>query len=119
MKNLKKILSLVLCLMMAAVLLTSCGKSLKGEWELVDVKSEYVEDGAALLKGMGVSMVLEFTDDEVITKTSAYGQTETETAEYEFDGDTLTIDDDEIEFELKGKKLTLKMGDEEMIFKRK
>lgn len=116
MKNLKKIVSLVLCLMIAAVLLTSCSKSLKGEWELVDIKVEGIEDGAALLKGM---VVLEFTEDEVITRTSVVGQSDEETAEYEFDGDTLIIGGDETEFELKGKKLTLKLGNDEMVFKRK
>lgn len=119
MKNLKKILALVLCLMMAAVLLTGCSKSLKGTWELVDIKSEYVEDGEALIKGMGIKMTLTFTDDEVTTKTTAYGETKEETDEYEVDGDKLIIDGEEIEYEIKGKKLTLKNDDEEMIFKRK
>ena len=120
MKNLKKILSLVLCLMMAAVLLTSCSKSLKGTWELVDADDEEMMEA-------DVSMIMEFTKDEVTLTIKEGRYSESDTAEYEVDDDKIIVKHDydgyiyeeEWEYKIKGNKLTLITEGGEMTFKRK
>jgi len=121
MKNLKKILSLVLCLMMAAVLLTGCSKSLKGEWELVDASDDEMRE--MIEEGYG-SASLEFTKDEVTMTIKEGKYSESDTADYEVDGDKIIIKHDggyeqEWEYKIKGKKLTISFDGEELIFERK
>lgn len=86
MKNLAKLLSLALVLVMA-LSLAGCGPAskIKGEW-----KGEL----------MGIEMTLEFDGKEMTM--SALG--EEETVDYEFDGDKLIIDDEEVDYEFDGSK---------------
>ena len=120
MKNLKKIMSLVLCLMMAAVLLTSCSKSLKGEWELVDSSDE---DMIEEMKEADGAIILEFTKDEVTSTIKEGKRTQSSTVEYEVDDDKIILKHDgyevEWEYKIKGRKLTITYDGEEMIFERK
>jgi len=116
MKNLKKILALVLCLMMAAVLLTGCSKSLKGTWELVDSSDEdMIED----MKEEDGAMIFEFTKDEVTITIKDGKRSTSMTTEYEADDGVLTIEGEDIDYEIKGKKLILSNDGEELIFERK
>ena len=90
MKNLARLLALVLVVVMA-LSLVGCGlnSKLKGEW---------------VGEVMGIEMTLEFDGKGEVT-TSVMG--EEETTEYEVDGKKLIIDGDEVDYELKGKTLTL------------
>ena len=121
MKNLKKILALVLCLMMAMVLLTSCGGSIEGEWELEDIKGVGVDDEMKMLKELGGSIIFVFDDGEVTMKMSLMDESMSETGEYEIKGNQISIDGaDFVDFKVSGKKLTISVEDEgQLIFKRK
>jgi len=121
MKNLKKILALALCLMMAMVLLTSCGGSIEGEWELDDIKGADVDDEMKMFKEIGASITMKFEDGEVTMTVSLMGQSQSEHGEYEIDGNKISIDGDEfVEFKVSGNKLTIENGEGgKLIFKRK
>ena len=124
MKNLKKIVALVLCLLMATVMLTGCKKSIVGEWELDSVDSSSGNSdlmlSVAMIKSMGASMDFEFTEDEMITRATVFGISNSETMKYELDGDKIVFEDGtELTYKLSGKKLTLSDGVDTLILKRK
>lgn len=121
MKNLKKILSLVLCLMMAMVLLTSCGGNIEGEWELDEIKGAGVDEEMEMLKEYGASITMKFEDGEVTMTVTFMGQSQSESGEYKIDGDKISIDgDDFVKFKVSGNKLTIDNGEGgKMILKRK
>lgn len=114
MKNLVKLLSLALVLVMA-LSLAGCGspeKKIVGEW-----KAEMDEEFLTKMFGVEADeleeygfdeaeMSLEFDGEGEVTVTMDMGELgeETETSEYEFDGDTLIIDGEEQEYEFKGSK---------------
>ena len=124
MKNLKKIVALVLCLLMATVMLTGCKKSIVGEWELDSVDSNSSNSdlmlGIAMMKSMGATMDFEFTEDEMIMRATMWGISESETMKYELDGNKIVFEDGaELTYKLSGKKLTLSDGVDTLILKRK
>jgi len=124
MKNLKKIVALVLCLLMATVMLTGCKKSIVGEWELDSVDSNSSNSdlmlGIAMMKSMGATMDFEFTEDEMIMRATVWGVSQSETMEYELDGNKIVFSDGAtLTYKLSGKKLTLSDGVDTLILKRK
>jgi len=116
MKNTKKILALVLCLMMAAVMLVSCGKSIKGEWVLVDALGN---GSTGLYLDMGFDVEVEFTKDEMIMTISYMGESEELREDCKIKSDRIIFDEGYEKYEIDGDTLTLYEATETLIFKRK
>ena len=116
MKNTKKIFGLVLCLMMAAVMLVSCGKSIKGEWVLVDTRGngptgQYLD--------MGADVEVEFTKDEMILTVTFMGYSEDIRMDCEIKSDKIIVNGASEKYEIDGDTLTLYEATETLIFERK
>lgn len=105
MKNLARLLALVLVVVMT-LSLVGCGlnSKLKGEWV-----------GKVEESGISIEITLKF-DGKGEVAISAFGMEET--SEYEVNGKKLIINDDEVDYELKGKTLTLDLDGMDVEFEK-
>lgn len=86
-----------------------------GEWDIVSLTGDAIgEDGAEMLdmiKAMGGTMTIEFTETEMIMKAVIFGQTTEDAIPYTIVGNEITIDGDAVPYTLDGNTLTI--ADEE------
>lgn len=86
-----------------------------GEWDIVSLTGDAIgEDGAEMLdmiKAMGGTMTIEFTETEMIMKAVVFGQTTQDAIPYTIVGNEITIDGDAVPYTLDGNTLTI--ADEE------
>ena len=129
MKLNKKLVALLLLVVMVFSLAACGSNSIVGKWKvdmdsylkaLAPSEQEY-ENAMAEVKYANIEVILEFTSDGKVIRTSSYmGQSDTqETTTYKVDGDKLTMDGSTSTFKINGNKLTITENGMSLTFTRK
>lgn len=115
----KKILS-VLCVLVLTVMLTACGKeTIVGKYTVVEMSSGGQTMSAETLKSLGMTIELEVKEDK-----TAFLSMMGEGIELTYDDKAFTGKDEEtgeeksIPYKLDGKKLTLEIEGEKIVFQK-
>ena len=122
MKRMTRLLAMLLCLLMALMLLTSCGgPNIVGEWKLTDVEGhgEFVDEGFDMLLLMGGELTLEFDKKVITLRASMWGETKEESTEYQIKDGKLITEGSELTITVEGDRMTLSDGSGTMILTRK
>lgn len=86
-----------------------------GEWDIVSITGEGVGDEISqsleMIKAMGGTMTIKFTETEMVMKAVVFGQNIEEAMPYTIVGNEITIDGDAVPYTLDGNTLTI--ADEE------
>lgn len=122
MKRMTKLLAMLLCLLMALMLLTSCGgPNVVGEWKLTDVEGhgEFVDEGFDMLLLMGGELTLEFDKKMMTLRASMWGETNEDSTEYQIKDGKLITEGSELTITVEGDTMTLSDGGGTMTLTRK
>ncbi len=122
MKRMTKLLAMLLCLLMALMLLTSCGgPNVVGEWKLTDVEGqgEYVDEGFDMLLMMGGELTLEFDKKMMTLRASMWGEINEDSTEYQIKDGKLITEGSELTITVEGDTMTLSDGGGTMTLTRK
>lgn len=122
MKRMTKLLAMLLCLLMALILLTSCGgPNVVGEWKLTDVEGhgEFVDEGFDMLLLTGGELTLEFDKKVMTLRASMWGETKEDSTEYQIKDGKLITEGSELTITVEGNTMTLSDGGGTMTLTRK
>lgn len=115
----KKFWMMLLCLMMALTtgmaLADDAPAELLGEWDIVSITGDAIGEDAAeileMIKALGGSMTIEFTNDSMIIRAELLGETTEEPMPCTFEDGKVVMDGDAVPYTLDGNTLTI--ADEE------
>lgn len=111
----KKFWMLLLCLMMAlatgVALADEAPAELLGEWDIVSITGDAIGEDAAeileMIKALGGSMTIEFTNDSMIMRAKLLGETTEEPMPCTFEDGKVVMDGEAVPYTLDGNTLTI------------
>lgn len=99
----------------AAPAASAADDGILGEWDIVSITGDAIGDEISqsleMIKAMGGTMTIKFTETEMIMKAVIFGQTTEDAIPYTIVGNEITIDGDAVPYTLDGNTLTI--ADEE------